>query len=69
MLYYPAQTYDGTGNFSDVALWRTDGTGAGTYAVSPGYPSGILTGVTAAGSKVFFVTKAGKGTELWAYAP
>ena len=26
VLYFPAQTYDGLGNFSDVALWRTDGT-------------------------------------------
>ncbi len=69
VLYYPAQTYDGTGAFSDVALWRTDGTGAGTYAVSPEYASGILTGVTAVGNKVFFVTKAGSGTELWAYVP
>ena len=37
VLYFPAQTYDGLGNFSDVALWRTDGTGLGTYAGSPGY--------------------------------
>ena len=69
ILYYPAQTYDGTGNVSDVALWRTDGTGAGTYAVGPGYASGILSGVSAAGNKIFYVTKAGSGTELWAYVP
>jgi hypothetical protein len=65
----PAQTYDGLGNFSDVALWRTDGSAAGTFAISPGYSSGVLTGVTAAGNRVFYVTRAGKGTELWAYVP
>jgi ELWxxDGT repeat protein len=69
VLYFPAQTYDGLGNFSDVALWRTDGTGAGTYAVSPGYASGILSGATAAANKIFFATRAGKGTELYAYVP
>lgn len=69
VVYFPAQTYDGLGNFSDVTLWRTDGTRDGTYGVTPGYPNGV-TGVTAMGDKIYFVTKTGgKGAELWAYVP
>ena len=69
VVYFGAQTYDGEGNFSDPALWRSDGTTDGTYAVGPGYASQKLDNVTAAGGKIFFSTQAGKGTELWAYAP
>jgi hypothetical protein len=69
VLYFPAQTYDLNGNFSDFALWRTDGTAVGTYPVTAEYPKGAPTGVVAAGGKVFFSAKAGKGTELYAYVP
>lgn len=54
---------------SAATLWRSDGTTAGTYAVSPAYTSGLLESITPVGDGLYFVTRAGKGVELYRYAP
>ena len=50
-------------------LWRSDGTTAGTYSVSPAYTSGMLESITPVGDGLYFVTRAGKGVELYRYVP
>jgi ELWxxDGT repeat protein len=58
------------GNLSGPALWRTDGTTAGTYAVSPTYGNDLVDGITAMGQSLYFVNSGGgKGVELWRYDP
>jgi ELWxxDGT repeat protein len=54
---------------TSVMLWRSDGTPDGTYAVSPEYASGVLDNITPVGDSVYFVTRAGKGVELYRYLP
>jgi ELWxxDGT repeat protein len=69
-LYFHGQTYDPTtGGPTPPILWRSDGTAAGTYAVSQPMIGGLLDQITVAGDGLFFVAREGKGVELWRYAP
>ena len=52
-----------------ATLWRSDGTTGGTYSVSPAYASGVLESITPADAGIYFVTRAGKGSELYRYLP
>jgi len=70
VLYFDGHTFDADGNQSPPALWRSDGTTAGTYAVSPTYATGLVNELTAFGDDILFVNQAnGKGSELWRYNP
>jgi ELWxxDGT repeat protein len=48
------------------ALWKSDGTEAGTTVVSDVFPPGDLDGLTPSGGKLFFAARFhGSGTDLW----
>jgi ELWxxDGT repeat protein len=68
VLYFVGHTIDHEGQDTPMAIWRSDGTTAGTYAATPGFANGIGSTRTV-GNSVFFVTQASKGMELWRFVP
>ena len=69
VLYFDGRTYDEEFNLSGPAMWRTDGTTDGTYAVTGVYGNGLVDFPTAVGQSMYFVNRINKGAELSRYVP
>ena len=69
VMYFDGHTFNSEWNPSNAALWRTDGTAPGTYAVSPTYASNIVDDLTNLNGHILFVNGGSKGAELWRYDP
>ncbi len=74
---YSSVALNGVGYFDgaeccDLAtrkLWQSDGTLAATHPVSGSPDTAVMHSLTPVGDSLYFVARAGKGTELWRFVP
>jgi hypothetical protein len=69
VLYFDGRTPLPDFNMTAPALWRSDGTAAGTYALTGEFANGLVDFARAVGNSIYFVNRVNKGAELYRYVP